>query len=106
MKKNTLWVLCFAFIVIVCTSCGGGGGGSSADSPTGNRSEQNSNPGGQGSTNDVDKCQEKLKINVTENGMERSANPSEIAQQGYEIAKKCNFDEEELFLYLRKQGFE
>jgi len=90
------------------SSCGGGGsngGTENSNSPTNNEQnpEQGNNDSGTSSER-VAKCKEELKLSVNENGTERPATPAEIAQQGYQIAQKCQFTQEDLLLYLKVKG--
>ena len=108
MKFYLMLTILLTFISSL-SSCGGGGGSNSgaenSNSPT--NSEQNPDQGNNGSgtsSERVARCKEELKLSVKENGTERPATPAEIAQQGYQIAQKCQFTEDDLLLYLKVKG--
>jgi len=103
--KNTMKFIMFLSFCITLNACSGGGNNSNP--PINNNESQG--PDNRNTTPtenaNVDACKEKLHLTIVKNGISRDATLSEIAAQGYLISKKCGFSEEELELYLKKQGY-
>jgi hypothetical protein len=94
MKEKFLALM----LVAILAACSGGGNGGAGGASTTTENNRQQTPA---------ECQEKLKLKIIENGIERDATPAEIGVQGYEIAEKCGFKtEEELMEYLKLQGHE
>ena len=107
MKINTgdsaMKNLLVLILLAILSSCSGGGGSGSTGGQVNKPGEVA--PATPSGNPVVDACEERIKTTVIENGVERNATPGEIAVQGYEIAKKCNFTEKDLEEFLVKFGY-